>query len=118
MCPCLQRDMYEGIAVHLHSFQNMANDVDKGLSSGTSRFTPGWSPEAFWAVWKREYSAENRTTILDHPFLIWVTTLTELSGSQDTKSTSEGFANSASLKNQRNYTENVIQPEMRFPFDG
>lgn len=39
---------------------------------------------------------------LDHPFLIWVTILTELSGSQDTKRISEGFANSTSLKNQRN----------------
>lgn len=55
---------------------------------------------------------------LDHSFLILVTILTELSGSQDTERTSEDFVNSTSLRNQRHYNENVIQPEMRFPFGG
>lgn len=62
-CPRLQRDTYKGVAVKLHSFQNLTIDSGEGLSSGTSSFTTGWSPEAFWAVWKREQSAENRTTI-------------------------------------------------------
>jgi hypothetical protein len=70
----------------------------------------------------RPFGKENnlqriKPRFIDHLFLIWVTILTELSGSQNTKRTSEGSANSTSLRNQGNYTENVIQPEMRFPFN-